>query len=233
MNFTDRSLIARIILITLLTVSSIAFFGLILFIFAWRINWFQAWAFLFIFGFVSLVTNLIAAINYPGMIDSRLARHAGVQKWDVIIVRILGLNTFVLLIAAGLDKGLLLLPSVPDLISLVALPFTSIYVIVQLWAAVVNEYFEGHVRLQADRQQTVIRTGPYKIVRHLFYATFILFWIATPLALGSFLALLPGAIGVIALIIRTAKEDRFLMENLPGYREYSQKVRYRLLPGVW
>ena len=231
--FADKSLLVRVLLIILITLPSIAFFGVILFVSAWTINWFKAWAFLIVFGLVTFITSLIAVIKDPDLVDYRMAKKPGVQKWDLIIVKILGLNTFILLIVAGLDERFQLLSDVPNIISFIALPFTSIYVIIQLWAGTVNKHFEGGVRIQEDRQHTVIQTGPYKIVRHLFYSTFIFFWLAAPLALGSFLALFPGLLGVFLLIYRTAKEDKFLQENLKGYKEYSEKVKYRLIPGIW
>lgn len=231
--FADKSLPVRIILIILLTIPSVAFFGVILFVSAWTINWLKAWAFLITFGLVSLITSLIAVIKDPQIVDIRMTKHSGNQKWDTIVVSILGINTFILFIVAGIEKGWLSLPHIPYAISFIALPFTSLYIIIQLWAGLVNKYFESHVRIQADRQQTVIQTGPYKIVRHFFYASFIFFWIATPIALGSFLAFIPGLISVILLIYRTEKEDKFLQDNLKGYKEYSEKVKYKLFPGIW
>jgi len=229
--FANKSLSIRIILITLLTIPSVAIFGVVLFFSSWSINWQKAWLFLIIFGSVSLITALIGVIKYPAMVDSRMAKHSENQKWDNIVVGLLGLNTFILLIVAGLDKRFSILPNVPDLLSYISLSFTSIYVIIQLWAGITNKHFESHVRIQDEH--TVIQTGPYKIVRHLFYSSFMLFWIATPLALGSLLALIPGLLGVILIIYRTAKEDKFLQENLKGYREYTKIVKYKLIPGIW
>ncbi|HYA22090.1 MAG TPA: isoprenylcysteine carboxylmethyltransferase family protein, partial [Thermoproteota archaeon] len=90
------------------------------------------------------------------------------------------------------------------------------------------------VRIQMDRSQTVATGGPYGYVRHPGYAGYIIsFFIATPLALGSLWAFIPGGLGTLLLILRTALEDRTLLEELDGYREYAQRVRYRLLPGIW
>ena len=230
-QFVNQSLAIRIILITLLTIPGVAIFGVVLFVSFWSINWSKAWLFLIIFGSISLITALIGVIKYPAMVDNRMAKHSENQKWDNIVVGLLGLNTFILLIVAGLDKRFSILPNVPDLLSYISLSFTSIYVIIQLWAGITNKHFESHVRIQDEHK--VIQTGPYKIVRHLFYSTFMLFWIATPFALGSFLALIPGLLGVILIIYRTAREDKFLQENLKGYREYSKIVKYRLIPGIW
>jgi len=229
--FASKPLITRIIIMTILTILSIAFFGVILFLSAWTINWLKAWLFLIVFGSISLITALIGVIKNPQMIDNRLKKHPKNKKWDTIVVSILGLNTFILFVAAGLDKRFSLLIQIPNLVSYIALPMTSIYIIIQLWAGLTNKYFSSHVRI--EEEQKVIQTGPYKIVRHLFYSTFILFWIFTPLSLGSYLSVIPGLFGIILVVYRTFKEDKFLQENLPGYKEYSNNVKYRLFPGIW
>jgi protein-S-isoprenylcysteine O-methyltransferase Ste14 len=79
----------------------------------------------------------------------------------------------------------------------------------------------------------VCQTGPYKYVRHPGYVGFILQSISTPILLGSLWALLPGVIAAVSLIVRTVFEDRMLQLELSGYDVYRQKVRFRLLPGIW
>ncbi|MEA5129697.1 MAG: isoprenylcysteine carboxylmethyltransferase family protein [Proteiniphilum sp.] len=230
-SFVNKALPARIVLTLLLTSFSVFIFGAVLFLSAWTLDWPKAWLFLIVFGLVSLITALIGVIKAPEIVDSRMAKHSDNQKWDNIVVSLLGVNTFILFIVAGIDNRFSLLISVPDILSFISLPFTSLYIIIQLWAGMTNKHFESHVRLQEGHN--VVQTGPYKIVRHLFYSTFILFWLSTPLALGSFMALIPGLFGVILLIYRTSREDKFLQENLKGYKEYSEKVKYRLIPGIW
>ena len=89
------------------------------------------------------------------------------------------------------------------------------------------------VRLQTDRDHRVISSGPYRWMRHPGYAGALLSYLATPFFLDSSWALLPTVIITIGLIIRTYLEDKFLMDELEGYRDYTKRVRYRLLPGVW
>jgi len=102
------------------------------------------------------------------------------------------------------------------------------------WAMASNKFFSSVVRIQMDRNQTVATGGPYRYVRHPGNVGYITsFFLATPVALGSSWALIPGGIGTLLLIIRTALEDRTLLEELDGYKEYAQQVRYRLLPGIW
>jgi protein-S-isoprenylcysteine O-methyltransferase Ste14 len=100
-------------------------------------------------------------------------------------------------------------------------------------ATSVNKFFEPSVRIQADRGHRVIDTGPYAIVRHPGYALGYPLFLGMPLALGSLWALIPALLLGPLLVLRTLWEDRTLQAELPGYNEYAQRVRYRLVPGIW
>ena len=101
------------------------------------------------------------------------------------------------------------------------------------WAEAVNKFFEPTVRIQTDRGHRVIDTGPYAIVRHPGYVSGFLVFIGMPLCLGSLWALIPAVLVCLLLVVRTIWEDQTLREELAGYEEYAQRVRYRLIPGVW
>ena len=102
------------------------------------------------------------------------------------------------------------------------------------WAMATNRSFETTVRIQEDRGQRVIDSGPYQYVRHPGYTGVIIaFYFGIPMALGSLVAFLVGLLGLAVMVIRTALEDRTLQQELPGYREFTQRTRYRLLPGLW
>jgi protein-S-isoprenylcysteine O-methyltransferase Ste14 len=106
-------------------------------------------------------------------------------------------------------------------------------VIFMTWAQAVNKFFEPTVRIQTDRGQTVIDTGPYAVVRHPGYASWLPLSAGLALCLGSVWALIPAGLSSLVLIVRTHWEDQTLHAELPGYKEYAQRVRYRLLPWVW
>lgn len=89
------------------------------------------------------------------------------------------------------------------------------------------------MRIQSDRNHFVISTGPYRFIRHPGYAVGIAYMLATPVALASWFALIPAVLVAGGYILRTGLEDRVLQQELKRYREYSQKVRYRLIPGIW
>ena len=94
-----------------------------------------------------------------------------------------------------------------------------------------NQYTSRTV--QVEQGQQVISTGPYAIIRHPMYAGVLVFYLASPIALGSWWAFLPAAVIVPILIARILNEEEVLERDLPGYSEYKQKVPYRLLPGIW
>jgi protein-S-isoprenylcysteine O-methyltransferase Ste14 len=89
------------------------------------------------------------------------------------------------------------------------------------------------VRIQSERGHTTVSTGPYRTVRHPGYAAWLLVLPGSALMLGSWWVLIPAGLTMLVLIVRTALEDRTLLAELPGYQEYAQQTRYRLLPGVW
>lgn len=97
----------------------------------------------------------------------------------------------------------------------------------------VNSFAAVTVRLQKERGQTVISTGPYGVVRHPMYAYAVLLMIGAPLLLGSLWGLLGLVLFIPLLAARALGEEAVLMDGLPGYREYAARVRFRLLPGVW
>jgi protein-S-isoprenylcysteine O-methyltransferase Ste14 len=106
-------------------------------------------------------------------------------------------------------------------------------VAVTAWAQAVNPFFEPGVRIQSERHQHVIDKGPYRVVRHPGYSSALLLFAGIPLCLGSYWALIPGAIASALLVLRTALEDRLLQAELPGYHLYARRTRWRLVPGLW
>jgi protein-S-isoprenylcysteine O-methyltransferase Ste14 len=105
--------------------------------------------------------------------------------------------------------------------------------VVITWAMLVNTHFETTVRIQTDRHHQVTTSGPYAVVRHPGYVAASLWALSGPLILGSTTALIPAALATGVLVYRTSREDRTLQRELPGYADYTQRTRYRLLPGLW
>lgn len=101
------------------------------------------------------------------------------------------------------------------------------------WSIQVNRFFAKAVRVQDDRGQKVVTGGPYRYVRHPGYCGFALIFLASSIALGSWLSILPSLGLTLFFAWRAAMEDEFLKANLDGYAEYAERVRHRLIPGVW
>jgi protein-S-isoprenylcysteine O-methyltransferase Ste14 len=96
-----------------------------------------------------------------------------------------------------------------------------------------NRHFEPVVRIQSDRDHAVVSEGPYRIVRHPGYLGGLIFYFSTPLILGSTYALIPAAIAVMLITLRTELEDRTLRKELTGYQQYAAQTPYRLIPLIW
>ncbi len=139
------------------------------------------------------------------------------------------------LVIAGLDRGRLHWSDTvpPWLQALGLLVLTGSYAFV-IWTMRVNRFFSSVVRIQSDRGQYVVDSGPYAVIRHPGYLAGILVVLASGIALGSWIATAFLAITSLPfLFYRVITEDRVLRTDLPGYTDYAQRVRWRLIPGVW
>jgi len=134
---------------------------------------------------------------------------------------------------AGLDQRFHWSDHIPLVGVVAGLAIVAIGVGFGIWPMLVNPFFSTAVRIQSDRGQQVITSGPYAIVRHPGYAGFVLALVASGMALNSLLSIIPAVIMVAVVARRTAIEDRMLQNELAGYPDYSAKVRFRLIPGVW
>ena len=96
-----------------------------------------------------------------------------------------------------------------------------------------NKYFSTAVRIQMDRGHNVAASGPYSYIRHPGYTGYTVSFLGMALALGSLWAIIPAGLIACLLVVRTALEDRTLQDELPGYKDYARRVRYRLLTRIW
>ncbi len=211
-------------------------FGLIavvLFLAAGRLNWLWAWVFLGIYLVSVLINSVFMLRTNPGTIAER-GRTKEMKGWDKVVSGLWGLAQWLLLpLIAGLDVRFVWTREFSTLWHVVGGVVFAAGLGLFGWAMITNAYFSTVVRVQSDRGQTVCSSGPYRFVRHPGYVGTILQAVGLPFLLGSLWALIPGSMAVGLMIIRTALEDRMLQVELPGYREFVQKVRYRLIPGIW
>jgi protein-S-isoprenylcysteine O-methyltransferase Ste14 len=138
-------------------------------------------------------------------------------------------------VIAGLDHGRFhWSDSVPTWLQWTSLIAVAAGYAVCLWAMRVNRFFSSIVRIQNDRGQVVVTTGPYVFIRHPGYLAGIVIVVASGPALDSWIAAAMLVVCTLPfLLYRTAAEDRVLLTELPGYRDYVERVRWRLLPGIW
>ena len=207
-----------------------------LFISAGSIQWWEGWAYVGMSLVVLITSRLLIIIKNPDMAIERAeaSQKEGVKSWDKILLPITAIiGPLISWIIAGLDERFGLTPDLPDYFQIIALCLIFLGNMVGTWSMIVNRFFSSQVRIQKDRGHYVIDTGPYRIVRHPGYAGSILAWIAAPVFFSSYWVAIPSIVVIILIIIRTALEDQTLQEELPGYHEYSNRVCYRLVPGIW
>jgi len=198
------------------------------------------WVFLGVYVIVGLIVPALAVKMDQEFLEDRTQIKEGVQKWDKPIVIVGSLYVPLgLVLMAALDArfGWTLSPEginpIPVWVQIVAIALSALGYLFSVWASAANKFYARFVRIQEDRGHTVVDRGPYRYVRHPGYAGLILFLLASAPALGSLWTLIPSGLFLVALVIRTALEDRFLQGKLDGYKEYARRTRYRLIPGIW
>jgi protein-S-isoprenylcysteine O-methyltransferase Ste14 len=190
------------------------------------------WLYFALNAIIGIGTVAIADAKTPGFAEERL-RPAPGEK-DRLFKPLGTLSSIGLLVIAGLDVGRFhWAPSVGWRLQLAAFLLDMVGLLLVCWSMLVNSFFSSAVRLQPERAQVVVKSGPYAIVRHPGYAGGLLYLALNGLALGSWWAGLAVAPMLFLTIRRTLMEDAMLQSGLAGYSDYSREVRYRLLPGIW
>lgn len=203
--------------------------GLLLFIPAGTINYFNGWLFMGLLFVPMFVAGIVMMIKSPNLLKSRLnAKEKESEQKDV--VKLSGLMFFAGFIVAGLNYrySLIELPNIVVIIGLII--FILSYI---MYAEVLREnaYLSRTVEVQKD--QKVIDTGLYGIVRHPMYLSTILLFLSMPLILDSLISFIIFLIYPFIIIKRIKNEEEFLENNLKGYKEYKNKVKYKLIPFIW
>jgi protein-S-isoprenylcysteine O-methyltransferase Ste14 len=201
---------------------------------AGQLTWNRGWicSVLYI-GAISACRAVIKKFN-PNVLNEREETlRKDTKPFDRIYLSLLLTFTVALPVIAGLDAVRF---------NWAPMPFWTIYPGIVLfaasatliiWVLVKNPHAESSVRIQEDRQHAVIRSGPYRFVRHPMYVGLILLYLSMALILGSMWTLAVVALITILLMGRTALEDKTLRQELLGYEEYTTVTRSRLVPGIW
>jgi protein-S-isoprenylcysteine O-methyltransferase Ste14 len=223
-NLTAKAWLALVVLAVVM--------ALLLFLPAGTLRYWQGWAYLAIFTGASALTTLYLIKKDPALLERRMSGGPTAEKRTAqkIIMLFASIGFIATLVVPALDYRFKW--SSVDVVVvltgdfLVAIGFYFIFI-------VYRENTFTSATIEVAENQRVISTGPYAIVRHPMYASALLYLAGTPLALGSYYGLIAAAAMIPVLIWRLLDEERFLAINLRGYKEYQQRVQYRLIPFVW
>jgi len=203
---------------------------------AWDLGWWQGRLYSVLIVVAGIAPRVLAERRHPGILAerSKLGKNQNIKSWDKILAPLMAVSlSFLLVIAAGLDHRFGWSPVFPIWLNILGFLLIVPGYTFAGWALAENRFFSTMVRIQTDRGHMVCDSGPYRLVRHPGYAGNVLALPGLVLAFGSVWTIIPVIIALIIAVIRTALEDKTLQEELPGYRDYARRVRYRLIPGVF
>ena len=210
----------------------IAVLGILLFAPAWTLDYWQAWVYLLVFAASAALITTYLWKNDPKLLERRINAGPRAEKEKR--------QKLVQLLASFVFMGTLILPSLDHRFSLSTVPLTVVAagdLLMALGFLIVFLVFKENTftaaTIAVTPDQKVVSTGPYAVVRHPMYSGALVMLFGTPLALGSWWGLLMFIPMVLTIAWRARDEEQFLFKHLPGYPEYCQTVRYRLLPFVW
>jgi protein-S-isoprenylcysteine O-methyltransferase Ste14 len=215
------------------TAVGVVVLGVVLFVAAGDLSWWQAWAYMAVLA-ASTILSLAGPFRLDeGLIEERMLRKPGAKPWDRYFVGLVVVFTMAELIVPGLDHRWGWTGPQPVWKSLLGLALMIVGTSGLTWAMRVNRFFSAVIRIQEDRGHHIVSEGPYRFVRHPGYAFWSLRTMGVPLLFGSNWAFIVAGLFVAMFVVRTGLEDRVLRNELPGYREYSNRVRWKLVRGVW
>lgn len=206
---------------------------IVFFLSSGQFNNLRVWIYFGIYFCGSLIISFVLFKRSPELLNSRGKIQEGTKSLDKYLLSVYFLLAIIITpLTAGLDVRY----------NLFTISFQYLYLAIilfivsaafSLWSMLHNPFMEGTVRIQNDRMQKVVKSGPYKFVRHPGYVGMLIGSFPLPFAFGSALSLIPVCIMVVIIFVRTSFEDKVLQEELPGYSDYCKEVRYRLIPFVW
>ncbi|MDN3643201.1 isoprenylcysteine carboxylmethyltransferase family protein [Lutimonas halocynthiae] len=202
----------------------------------WDLGWWQGWLYSVLFVGIGIGSRVLAEKRHPGLMveRSKFGKDQNAKPWDKVLAPLMAFSlSFPLFIVAGLDHHFGWSPEFPIWLNILGFILIIPGFAFASWAIIENRFFSSVTRIQKERGHVVCDSGPYRIVRHPGYAGNIPPLAGVVLALGSVWTIIPAIIALIIAVIRTTLEDKTLQEELPGYRDYARRVRYRLIPGIF
>jgi protein-S-isoprenylcysteine O-methyltransferase Ste14 len=220
------------VLASLTVVALVAALAGYVFVTARRLDWTLGWIYLGMVA-VALAVNLACLLQWNSvLIERRMRIGKWAKTWDKVWAVLFTLAVIAIIVVVKIEAqdGASKAPGPAWLLGLAF--FVPGWALIT-WSMVVNPFFEKTVRIQTDQGHHVIDKGPYAFVRHPGYTGMVGWTLSTPLLLASYWAFIPALLAVATLVMRTALEDRTLKAELPGYGDYADRVRFRLIPGIW
>ena len=211
----------------------IFFVAALLFGISGRWGWVGAWLTVALYAVWVTANAVLLMPRCPSLLAERARRKMGPHRADNIILSIYGVAVMAKYVAAALEVRLGGSGSFGPPVMTAGLLISALGYALVTWAMVANAFFSMVLRIQEERGQLVVKSGPYAFIRHPGYLGSALFELGTPFLLGSTWAIGFGLLSAVLMVVRTAVEDRVLQRDLPGYSEYARLVRWRLIPGLW
>ena len=214
------------------TVFSILFFGVLLFWPAGTFDYWQAWVFIAVFTVAAMVPTVYLALAYPDAFARRLK--SGPFAETRLAQRLINVGIMLSVVAVGVISALdhrFGWSTVPTSVVVVGNVLVMVGILLSELVIIQNNYAAATITVEEG--QPVVSTGLYGVVRHPMYVGALIMMVGTPLALASYWGLLTLIPGVLVFVARVTDEEKALREELDGYDEYTEKVHYRLVPGVW
>lgn len=202
---------------------------------AGTLDWTGAWIFLAEMILGSIATMAWLARTDPGLLRERMGGpiQEGQAFWDKVFMLTMTVLWYGWMVVMGVDVGRWHVSHAPAGVTVLGAILIALGFLAVLRTFRENTFAAPVIRIQGERQQKVIDTGPYALVRHPMYAGAFLYMLGTPLTLGSWIGLAVLPVIVAVLIVRIFIEEKTLCDGLPGYADYEKRVRYRLVPGIW
>jgi protein-S-isoprenylcysteine O-methyltransferase Ste14 len=211
----------------------VLFFAGLVFVGAWRITYWQGVLYLVLALAGTTLSHMLVPAGSAITVDRAREARLGLD-WDKRLLGAHFLVTVVTFLTAGMDSGRFgWTGKVPVSVTIAGAGLMLLGQVLFAVAKRDNAFFSSTVRIQAERGHRVCDTGLYHFIRHPGYLGMLISLLAFPLVMNSYWAFVPAGIGVAVLVIRTVLEDRFLIDHLPGYTDYTTRTRKKLLPGLF
>lgn len=205
----------------------------ILFLIAGDWRWTGGWVFVVVQVLNVALSYFLLYARDPDLLVRRSEMGEGTPKWDKVLAPLMAYSTLIISVVSAVGHRFAGGWRRPWWLLVLALLLATAGHMLTLESMRQNAFFEGTVRLQAEHDHRVVSSGPYRVVRHPGYVGVTLYNLAVPVILASLWGFVGVGFFLVVLFWRTAREDRFLRDELEGYEAYAERTRWRLIPGVW